>query len=145
MNLIPIVYNSLLIFSGLFVLILVFSYIFSKLKSNNVESEKKTNNFVNEQINYKKPIYTNNNTTQYQNYTNEHQGFRESQHHKVNSNYNTKSDEYINNKKSNRFKRYNTNSYDFYEDKVTYNKIYYGNDRNNTYDRGSLLSHYADF
>ncbi len=59
MNLIPIVYTSLLIVSGLLVVVLTVSYILSKLKRNNIkpyELATASSGYNNSQAQYKRTI-----------------------------------------------------------------------------------------
>ncbi len=141
MNLIPIVYNSLLIFSGLFLVILFLSYISSKFKRSEAENIKTPNIYPNEYINYKKPMYTNLNTSNYVNNTDEYKEVRP-QYVSNNNNSNNAQHHYENTNK--RFRRYNTKSFENYDEGYTFSKIYYGNSKEN-YNSNSVLSHYAEF
>lgn len=142
MSLIPIVYTSLIIFSGLLAVIIIVSYILSKIKSNNNKPyEAVAKPYLNNSIsqpNYKKAVVITNNNVNYS-YTSDNlytepkkNTVRHEEKRQTNENYSY----------NKRFVRVNTNADYFGDDQKAYRS--YNRKKQINYDENNLYKYYAE-
>jgi hypothetical protein len=142
MSLIPIVYTSLIIFSGLLAVIIIVSYILSKIKSNNNKPyEAVTKHYINSSIskpNYKKAVVLTNNNVNY-NYSSDNLFTEPKRSTVINEEKRHTQDNYGYNK---RYVRVNTNADYFGDDPKAYRSYHRKKEIN--YSDDNLYRYYAE-